>query len=178
MEGAFAWLGKIFDWFGQFVPQLVIVDTTHGAVKFVRGKKIVACKPGLHVFWPLVTTMVKYPTARQGVDLRTQTLVTKDGKTIVAGGMIMYEVRDIELILAHTYDPDETIREIALAAIHDTLAKMLWMEIRGEQESGRLQRRLRQRLRRDLAKYGVHVIRATLTDLATTRVLKLLQSNN
>jgi len=178
MESAFAWIGQLIEWFGQFFPRWVIIRTTHGGCKFIRGRKVVPLAPGFHFYWPLTTELEVYPTARQAADLRTQTLMTTDGKTLVVGGLIVYEIQDIVPILAHTFDPDQTVKDIALSAIHDVLVRMSWVDIRTAQEQGTLNLRLRRRVRRELSKYGVKVLKTTLTDLAQTRVYKLMQSQS
>lgn len=176
MDSALAWIGQIAAWIGQFIPRWQIVDTTRGAVKFVRGSRVVKLGPGLHWFWPVLTDFHVYPTARQAVDLRAQTFVTEDDKTIVVGGLIVYEIEDIEKILAHTYDPEETIRDITLSAIHDVCCQMSWDELKREQRRGTLDTKLRRESQKGLIDYGVKVLKTTLTDLAPCRVLKLVQS--
>lgn len=178
MDAALAWVGHLAEWFGKFFPRWVIVNTTHAGVKFVRGKKVIPLPPGVHWYWPATTDLEIYPTARQAADLRTQTLMTTDGKTLVVGGLIVYQIVDIEAILAHTWDPEQTIKDIALSAIHDVLVRLSWIDIRTEQEHGTLALRLRKRVRQELAKYGVKVLKVTLTDLAQTRVYKLIQSQS
>lgn len=178
MESAFAWIGQIVEWFGQFVPRVEIIDTNHGAVKFVRGSKVVPLGPGVHIYWPLVTTFHVYPISRQASDLRSQAVLTTDNKILMVGGLLEYEINDLEKILAHTWDPEQTIKAVALGAIHDVLTKMSYIDIRTAQEFGTLGPKLRRRVRRELKPYGVHVLKARLTDLAPGRVYKLIQSTS
>src|SRR5579859_4527310 len=98
MESALAWIGKIADWLGQWIPRWVIFDTTMGGVKFIRGKRAVPLGPGVHFYWPATTILDTYPTARQTDDLRSQTVVTADDKVIVVSGQIVYEVTDVMLL--------------------------------------------------------------------------------
>lgn len=176
MEGALAWIGQIVNWIARFIPRWEIIDTTMGGVKFVRGWKPVTIGPGIHWWWPLVTRLQLYPTARQADALPAQTLVTTDDKTIIVGGMIVYEVRDIEKLIAHTYDPQNTIRDLALSAIHDVCARLSWETLKEGQRDGTLDRRLRAETKKALQPYGVKVLKTMLTDLAPARVLKLIQS--
>jgi regulator of protease activity HflC (stomatin/prohibitin superfamily) len=178
MEGALAWIGQIAEWVGRFVPRWEIIPTTHGGVKFVKGHKVVPLGPGLHFFWPLVTELTTYPMARQAVDLRTQTFVTHDDKVIAVGGLIVYEIKDIAAILAHTYDPQETIRDITATAIHDVCCQKSWDELKAGQRSGSLDRDLRRETAKGLDSYGVKVLKTTLTDLAPCRVLKVISSSS
>lgn len=178
MDSAFAWLSQIVEWFGQFIPKRVLVDPTHAALKFVKGRLGIALKPGMHFYWPITTNLYTYPVARQTVDLRSQTFMTTDEVTAIAGGLVTYEVSDIELLLGHTHDPDTTIREITIGEIHGVLCSMPWTEIRTLLASGKLDTRLRGEVRKALEKYGVRVVNVTLTDLAKCRVIKLFNSNS
>lgn len=174
MAEAFAWIGQIFEWIGQFFPHLKIVPTTAAAIKFIRGSKVVPLGPGWHWYWPFTTMFVEYPVARQAVDLRAQTIVTRDDKTIVVGGLIVFEIVDIERCLAHTYDPEDTIKDISLSAIHDVVCQYTWEDLKEAQRNGKLNKKLREEVRRGLQPYGVRLIKATLTDLAICRVFKLM----
>src|SRR5688500_18896585 len=126
MDAAFAWLSAIAEWLGMWIPRIQIINATHAGVKFVRGWKVVKLEPGFHIYWPLTTNVDTFPVVRQSIDLRTQTIVTKDGRTIVVGGLIVFEVDDVEKLLAQTFQPDSTIREIALAAIHAACCPLTW----------------------------------------------------
>lgn len=178
IESALGWVGQLAEWFGRFIPRWEIVDTVHGAIKFVRGSRVVSLGPGIHWFWPLTTDFHVYPIARQAVDLRAQTFVTTDDRVVVVGGLIVYEIDDIEKILAHTYDPEETVRDITLSAIHDVCCRFSWEDLKGEQRRGTLDTKLRREAQRGLEGYGVRVLKTTLTDFAPCRVLKLIQSNS
>lgn len=173
---ALDWIGQIADWLGRFIPRWVIVETTHGAVKFVKGAQVVALGPGVHWFWPITTEFVAYPTARQATDLRAQTLCTTDDRSIVVGGMVVYEITDIEAIVARTYEPDDTIRDIALSAIHDVCCQKSWAELKDAQRKGDLDKELKREVAKELSRFGVKVLKTTLTDLAPCKVLKLMTS--
>ncbi len=178
MDAAFAWIGQIVAWFGAFVPRWEIIDTTEGGVKWVRGWKVKVLGPGIHWYWPATTKLALYPVARQAEDLRSQTLVTIDDKVIIVGGLIVYEVTDLEPLLAHTYQPALTVKDIALSAIHDVCCQLDWASLKAEQRSGKLDTKLRSEAKKLLEPYGVKVVKMMLTDLAPARVLKLLQSTS
>lgn len=123
-----------------------------------------------------MTQFMLHPIARQSNNLKSQTIMTADEKSVLVGGLIVFEIVDIEKILAHTWDPDNTISDICLGAIHDTCCAMTWSEIREHQRTGKLDRLMRAEAKKSLDTYGVRVIRMTLTDLAPVRVLKLVQA--
>lgn len=177
MDGAFGWIGGMIEWFGKWIPRFQIVDTTHGAVKFVWGKNVVPLGPGWHWWWPISTQLTVYPTARQAVNLQAQTITTQDGKTILIGGVLVYEITDIEAAVAYTYEPEETAKTIVLAAIHDCVTQYTWAELLSEHRSGKLGREMRAEAKKTLDKYGVRVLALTLTDLAPVRIYKLVSAN-
>lgn len=177
MENAFAWLGKVMEWIGDFIPKRVILDVTMGGCKFIGGRKVKVLGPGVHWYWPFWTQLHTYPTARQADNLSSQTVVTTDDRTVVVGGMIVYEVADIEKILAHTYKPQDAIRDLALTAIHDVICQLSWEELKSAQRSGALDRKLRSECRAALLPYGVTTLKVQLTDLAPARVVRLVQSS-
>jgi regulator of protease activity HflC (stomatin/prohibitin superfamily) len=138
----------------------------------------VAVGPGLCWYWPLVTDFVEYPTARQPINLETQMIETADGLTLGVGGFIVYEVRDLLPLVAQTYSPDETVRDLALTVIHDVICRKTRDEVRTAQRSGDLDKELRREAASELSKYGVRVLKLTLTNLAPGRVLKIFQSTS
>lgn len=171
----FEWLDKLAEYLAAFVPRLAIVDTTHGAVKFRYGKQPIALKPGLHFYWPLVTKFVTYPTARQSTDLRTVTTVTSDNVTLLVGGMIVYEIEDIGAIVAHTWDPDNTINDLAISAIADVVCgRYTYQELLLKRHNGELEKELFDRLKADLEDYGVRVLTVRLPDMCPTTVVKMV----
>jgi regulator of protease activity HflC (stomatin/prohibitin superfamily) len=178
VDSALAWIGKIAAWLGDFIPRWVILDTTEGAVKYVRGCKAVALGPGIHFYWPVTTTLTHYPTAFQADRLQTQTLVTTDDKVIIVGAMISYSVTDILPLVAGTHSALTTVKNLAMTAVHDVCCRMSWEELKGEQRKGTLDTKLRNMAQRMLMRYGVKVEQLTLIDLAPARVLKLMQSTS
>lgn len=176
LESALGWIGELVHWLAQFFPHIVHIDSTKGAVKFVRGRPGQAVVPGMHVWWPLTTQLYTYPVLRQAEELRAQTIVTTDDKVVLVAGLIVFEVFDIERILAHTERPGQTIRDIALTAVHDTCCRLSWDELKQGQRRGTLDTKLRNEAKEALEPYGVRVLKVALTDLAPTRVYRLVQT--
>lgn len=175
---AFAWIGQIFDWFGKFIPRWIIINRTEGGVKYVRGRDVRVMAPGIHWYWPAITEVDTYPTARQADRLQTQTMCTTDDKTIIVGGLLVYQVEEIGKLLPMTFEPAVAIKDIALSAIHDVCCAMDWPTLKLEQRKGTLDTKLKNAAQKMLSEYGVRVVKLMLTDLAPCRVLKLSQSSS
>lgn len=176
MEQAFAWLGKLIEWLGAFVPRWVIVDTTEGAIKYVRGSRIVVCGPGIHWYWPVLTRWSEYPTVRQTDRLETQTIESEDGKTFIVAGTITWSVEDIAKLVPTTFSPTTTVVELAASAVHDVCCDYMYDELQSKNRKGTLKTELKNEAQKQLAEYGVRVLKLQITSLARARVYKISQS--
>lgn len=190
MTGAFEWIGKIAEWLGQFIPRWRIIDTRHGATKWntillrdlIRFRwgpsaKVSTLDPGFHVFWPLFTLLEEYPVKRQSVTLAPQVVTTADGLEVLISGLLVYSIKDLIKIQAETWDPEETIKEIAASSYHDVCCRETFTFLQTEQGK-KLDTALRNAVRKDLDEYGVAVIKATLTTMAKTQVVRVVQTRN
>jgi regulator of protease activity HflC (stomatin/prohibitin superfamily) len=179
MDKAFAWIGYIMEWFGRFIPRRDVVPSTHGYIKWVGGFtkefRTVTGLGGVVWYWPLTTEVLLFPVVRQTTPLPSQIVTTGDNKTVAVSGMLVYEVSDIEKLLGHTYDPDDTVKDIAQSALTDVLGHMSWPDIQKGQGKT-LDTKLRNAAKKDLEDYGVNVLKFSLTTLALCKVHRLITS--
>lgn len=176
MENAFTWLRDLADWFSRFVPKWRTVPSTHGWVKFMDGKVLSGVGPKIVWWWEVTTELHLYPVVRQTVTFPTQVITTTDEKEVAVSAMLVYRIVDLEKIYAHTYDPEETTRDIAASSLHDVLTDMSWDEIR---TSGRkLRTKLKNEAARDLEEYGVQPVKfALLTCARCNNVARVIRSD-
>lgn len=162
METALGWLGDIFRFLLSLIPRIIIVRATEGGVKFVHGWKIVVLKPGLHLYWPLVTEVDVVQVKRQTVDLVPQCLTTLDGICISVSGILIYEITDVKKLLTECMDYDKTIQDHCLAAIKYVVCRNTFKFLQTSQiETDKM---LTAQLRHMLRRFGVKTIRITLGD--------------
>jgi regulator of protease activity HflC (stomatin/prohibitin superfamily) len=178
LESALAWIGKIFEWIGAFIPRWAIIDTTSGAIKYVGGKRVVVCGPGIHWYWPARTTFVEHPTARQTDRLETQAMESRDGKTFIVSGTITYTVDDLAALIPTTFSPFHTIVDLAMAAVHDVCCEMDWADLQAMQRRGTIKTQLKNEAQKQLKDYGINVIKLQLNSLSRCRAIRLSQSTS
>ena len=171
MESAFAWLGHVIEWVGSLIPRLKIVRATHAGVRFRHGKTPIEIKPGLCIYWPIVTEVDIIPVARQTHNLPSQSLTTKDGRKVVVGGVVVYSINDIVACMAKNWDVSDTINDITMCAITHVITKHDYDFIRAN-IAEQIQAELTKETRRKLKMYGVRVFRTALTDFATALIIK------
>lgn len=171
MSAAFAWIGKIAEFFGSFFPRIVVVQTTHRSVKYVFGWKVVLLNPGVHLYWPIVTSIETCAVVRQVLNLKSQILETKDGETVVAGGLLVYEIEDAVIFLADNENAYETIDDVATAAIRKVVVAATLQDLRANR--ARVDERITRETQKLLSAFGVKVEYARLTDFAKVRAYHL-----
>lgn len=177
LDSAFAWLQHLTEWLGRFVPRWTILDTTEGAIYYVRGKKIVVRAAGVWWHWPIWTNVSIYPTARQTDRLESQTMETTDGITFIVSGTLTYEIEDLGKLIPRTHNPATMTVDIAMAAVHDVLCELDWETLKAEQRHAtKLKTKLRNSSQDQLGEYGVKVIKLQLNTLARCRCIKIAQS--
>lgn len=177
MESAFAWIGSIVEWFGNFIPRVKIVRSTHGGLRFRRGKIVREIKPGLCVYLPLITEVEIIPVARQTHNLPSQSLLTKDGKQVVVGGVVVYAVKDVVACLSRNWDVSATIDDVTMCCI-STIITTHDLEYLLANLTTTVQTALTKETRRKLSPFGVRVYRTALTDFSTCLVVKNIGSGS
>ena len=174
---ALSWLGDIFETLIRLFPHLKIVKLTQGGLKLRRGCEVTVLTPGLWWYWPLITTIDVVTTVRDTIDLNGQTFTTKDGKSVLASGMVMYTVADVQKLLTTAPDYANTICDVAMNCIHDVMIQYEWEQIRNGINDGSLGKELKRAAQKELRSFGVEIISLGLKDLAPVRVFKLVQDS-
>lgn len=172
MEGALDWIGQLVHWIASLFPRIRIVRSTHGGVKFQRGKTIKEIGPGLTVYWPIVTEIDIIPVARQTHNLPTQCAVTKDKVEVAMGGVVIYRITNVVKALSRNWDFNDTINDIALTAIIPVIMSHTYDELVEQIASNSIQHLLTQEVRSKLSRYGVTVSYVGLTDFSKCLVIK------
>jgi regulator of protease activity HflC (stomatin/prohibitin superfamily) len=173
MDSAFAWIGYLMDWFGKFIPRILIVRATHAGVKFVGGSKVRELKPGIHFYWPLTTEVEVVPVARQTYNLVSQVLMTKDKQQIVVGAVVIYKIINIVDALSNNWDVNDTIGDVTQMAVVKVVNQWPLDEILA-QLTDKVELELSKETRAKLKRYGVEVERCGFTDFSTCLVIKTL----
>lgn len=179
MENAFAWLNKIFEYLGQFVPRPYLIISTHRAVRYRRGKAPVLVNPGLRWYFPL-TTMVKVINVMLRADeFRPHAYTTRDGKSVVLAYTMVYWVEDPVLADSSCDDYLQTIGELGEAVLSPVVASRTFQELLDELAKDRnhegLNATFTSEAQQVISEFGVTVKYCRVHTFSMVRVLKLFQ---
>jgi regulator of protease activity HflC (stomatin/prohibitin superfamily) len=164
VDQALGWIGGIFQTLLKIIPWLVIVPATHAGVAFVRGRRVKAWQPGLHWYWPVVTTYRLMATVRQTQLIQSKIVMTKDLRTVIVGGLVTYVIDDIVSALAKIVDLPSDIMERTQGAMLSAVSQNTLEEIQGDRPA--FNSMLTERVGSVLNGYGVQIIHAQITEFA------------
>ena len=126
---------------------------------------------GFHMMWPFgIESPWVLSMSTRLAELQPQALVTLDGKTIVAGILITYRVRDISKALFSVWD--------AFAAAQDACQSNFATAVLGtpydDLRTPAFSERLTETCRKQGFKYGFEIESVRISELAPTRTLRLI----
>jgi regulator of protease activity HflC (stomatin/prohibitin superfamily) len=171
VDRAFGWIGEIFQTLLRLLPWLVIVPATHGGVAFVRGFRVKEWKPGLHWYWPLVTSYKLMTTVRQTQRIQSKVIMTKDLRTVTVGALVTYYVDDVVSAVAQIADLPSDIMERSQGAILAEIAERTLEQIQADRQG--FNASLTERVGTVLNGYGVRILQAQLTEFAPCRAIAI-----
>lgn len=171
MDKAFGWLGEIFQTLLRLVPWLVIVPATHRGVAFVRGFKVKEWAPGLHWYWPVVTTYKLMIVVRQTVRIQSKVIMTKDLKTVTVGSLVTYHINDVVAAAVNIADLSSDVIERSQAAILAAVSRHTIESIQADRLG--FNKELTVLVGEVLNGYGVEIHQAQLTEFAPCTALAI-----
>jgi len=113
----------------------------------------------------------------QPLALNPQTLMTKDGKSVVVGGVALYHIENLHAYAVENFDADEAMGEVAGSAIRDAVVSKTLAELQESDGRKAINKTLMTLARAELERYGVAIEYFKLTDLSTCRVQNIVGSS-
>jgi len=175
MEALFAPFEAVWDFLvWLLVPKRALVLYTEAGVKFKHGR-FERVDPGMHWYWEVTTEILTTETTWRVSRLPKQTLTTKDGQTVVAGGLLVWRVEDVAKFLTEIEDGDSAVEDVGLTGIRKVVVNQPLDKLQSTFRDV-VDNALKNEIEEALSDYGVKVDIARLTDFAPARVLNLVHS--
>jgi len=102
-----------------------------------------------------------------------QSLVTKDGKQVIASTVVTFKVIDPKTFLLEISGALQTMEDASYGAIATTIMTRTWQELCEMDISNEAAKAIRKQAKR----YGVEVIQAQIADLTLSRSIRLIQEH-
>lgn len=171
---------NIFDLFGQllgtiirFIPRIWFCPAWMAGVLFVRGKHPREFGPGMVFWWPFLTSMLTCPTVRQVLEIRPQTITTKDGKTVIVAGVVTYRVKDVMVYLTENFEAETSVDEAVSSCLRDVIVDRTWEQVQNNNRNT-IDRALTSTATELVSCYGIEIERVRITSMAPATVVNVV----
>lgn len=161
----------IWDVFGWF-QICTFIDEWEEGVLLRRGKFKRVVGPGIAWHLPFEIDELHCMNVKPGaMELDEQVLTTADGKSIVISVNLMWSIFDIKRATIDVEDASDTLGDLALGDVQESVEATEWDEIRSKAWKRALKRTIQQQAR----EFGITVKRVKIANLATTKTIRLVQ---
>lgn len=157
----------------KIIP-LVIVKDYHRVALFRFGKFRKVLGPGVHFKIPFFDDPDFYVVATTTLTLPVQSVVTKDGESIVVKGAIKYQVTDVEVFGVKVTDAKDALSDMTCGIIFDTIKSLTWQEA----YEGDINSVITKKAKSEAKRWGVTIEKVTVTDLSKMRSLRLFNETS
>lgn len=140
------------------------------AVILRLGKFHKVCEPGPHFKVPLIDDIITCRVSFATINIRPQSLTTKDGQNVVVSAVIKYKVDDPKTFTIEVDDPKDAIADIAQGKIKELIIERSWEECKSLKDT-----EIKGKVAKEASKWGIKVDFITITDLALMRSIRLIQ---
>ena len=174
------WLITLLEKLFCFVPRVKVIPPDEAGYRSIpnpfTGKvKTKELKPShWYWVWPLFMEYEFIKIKTQVKDVRVQSVWTKDGKDMAFGVSIRLYVQKPLSALLEVYDYDESLQNIVLGLVAKHIREHTLEELKSYLD--RFNTTLLDTLRIEARGWGLYIQKVQVTDVGTTRNLRLLTS--
>jgi len=174
------WILSLIETLTGFIPRPAIIRTDEGGFRQVPkpwgGTWLTEMKAGQWYFlipWIMEHEIIKIKP--QVVDIRSQSVLTKDNIDIVVSTSIRYYVKDWMKAQLEVLDYDKSLQTIALMVVEEFIEKHTLEELKGSREV--LKSNLLRAVKDESRGWGLQIQSVGITDIGRTFNLRLLTNS-
>lgn len=124
------------------------------------GKYIRTDEQGFHWIIPVIDQMIKVNITEQMVDVKPQTVITKDKLNAVVDAVVYYKVKDVKASIYNVDDHAEQLTKLAKTTLRAVIGKMTLTE--ANENRDRINEKVEKVLDKETDSYGVEVLRVEI----------------
>ena len=147
-----------------------VIDAFEEGVLLRLGKYKRTVKPGLRFHWPFyIDNILTDNVVTDPLSLGTQSLTTKDGKSIVISAVVTWRIFDVRRTLLEVDGAESALYDVASGYIHEQVAANTWATIRKPEFPATLKKHIQKQAR----KWGISVTNVQFSDCSLSRSYRL-----
>ncbi len=165
------WVKELIQRITCFIPRPQMLFDYQAGVRITWGRRNKVISSGLFWYIPLFQEIIYMDIQTQVVDLRGQSVHTKDGKHLIVSGAIQYSIKDIYKAVFNVQNVDQSLETLALGIILEYINKRTLLEC---SEIGELKREILKGIKDAAFGWGCKIERVYITDLDESRNIRLI----
>lgn len=127
-------------------------------------------KPGLHFIIPFcIEKVICDNVVPRTVKLGTQSLTTKDGRSVIVSGVVTARINNIRKALLEVEGMDDALKDSCGGEISRVIAESTWDQL----HTGELSESLTQSCRKRGWRWGIEIMQVQMTDMTLAKSLRL-----
>lgn len=162
-------LAAIIDKFWLFSPFIVINQYENGVVLRL-GVYNRTIEPGWRWKLPGVDNVLITVVTQSTLNAQSQTIETKDSKSVTISAIIQYEIYDARAYLLDVWEGQDAVLDNILAAVELHVGQSNWNDVDSQELNKMVLKTIRKRVR----KYGVRVKWLAFADRTRAKALRLM----
>lgn len=165
------WLNRFFERILRLIPTIWLVDPSEGGVRITLGKFVKDTGPGWYFLWPMIQDATKIPTVDQVVDLRCQSVTSKDGRPYIVSAAIKYCVIDPRMAILNVEDYDMAVQRMAYGLAVEYVSETEEPTVEGMRAS------MEYDLHEQMMAWGMKLERIFVTDMCPCRTYRVIHGD-
>ena len=168
-------LDQIFETLKKLIPRIELIQPNEMGVRITLGTKVKVLSPGWWLFWGLFQEILYATVVTQVSDIRSQSVISKDGVNMTVSGAIKYKVSDIRKAMLEIQDYDRSLEALSLGVLLEVVSTLTEEEL---YDAGHLGDLVLKRIREEASGWGLRLQKVYVTDVGKVRNIRLLTNNN
>ena len=143
-----------------FLRGIRIVRPTHRMLIETLGKYTRTAEQGFNWIIPVIQASRYVNVTEQMVDVRPQTVITKDNLNAVVDAVVYYQIKDAKKSQYNVDDHESQLTSLARTTLRAVIGKMTFTE--ANEERDRINEKVEKILDKETDSYGVEVLRVEI----------------
>ena len=165
------WLQALIERLTCFIPRPTIMTVYEAGLRFTFGKYIKDITNGWFWWIPLFQRIQWMDIQTQVIDLRSQSVRTSDGQSVIVSGAIQYSVKDVRKAILNVQNVDTALEKLALGIILEFVKSKTVDECHDIEA---LKKEILRGIKEAAQGWGLKIERVFITDLDKTINIRLL----
>jgi regulator of protease activity HflC (stomatin/prohibitin superfamily) len=154
---------------------LSVVDSWQKGVVLRLGKPQRDVGPGLIWLLPFfIDRLISESVALETLPVPTQSLTTKDGKSVVLGTVVSFTIEDVRKFLLEVEGRNGFIRDSMFGIQSKFVLGMTWEDLC----TADIENELTKTAKRKAKEWGVAILRVQISDFSQSRSIRLMMPNS